>query len=68
MSLPTPFHRIFGYSWINFFDGTDIQVETEVDLSIKLQLLDLQLMKALSPDVLDALKREIKESGASATV
>jgi hypothetical protein len=41
MNQPTPFHRLFGYSWIDFFDGTDIEVETELDLSMKKQLIDL---------------------------
>jgi hypothetical protein len=41
VSKPTPFHRLFGLSWIDFFDGTDIEVGTELDLSIKKQLIDL---------------------------
>jgi hypothetical protein len=45
MSQPTPFHRLFGYSWIDFFDGTDIEVETELDLSIKKQLIDLIIVR-----------------------
>jgi len=50
MSPPTPFHRLFGLSWIDFFEGTDIEVETEVDLSIKQQFLDLIIVhKGLGP-------------------
>jgi hypothetical protein len=45
MNQPTPFHRLFGYSWIDFFDGTDIEVETELDLSIKKQLIDLIIVR-----------------------
>jgi hypothetical protein len=47
---PTPFHRLFGLSWIDFFDGTDVEVVTEIDLSIKEQFLDLVLIrKGTSP-------------------
>ncbi len=45
MSSPTPFHRLFGLSWIDFFDGTDVEVETELDLSIKKQLIDLIIVR-----------------------
>jgi hypothetical protein len=45
MSQPTPFHRLFGLSWIDFFDGTDIEVETELDLSIKQQFIDLIIVR-----------------------
>lgn len=45
MSQPTPFHRLFGYSWIDFFDGMDIEVETELDLSIKKQMIDLIIVR-----------------------
>src|SRR5580704_5276027 len=45
MSQPTPFHRIFGLTWIDFFEGTDIEVETELDLSIKKQLIDLVIVR-----------------------
>lgn len=45
MTSPTPFHRLFGYAWIDFFDGTDVTVETEVDLSIRLQRLDLVIVR-----------------------
>jgi hypothetical protein len=45
MSQPTPFHRLFGLSWIDFFDGTDVEVETELDLSIKQQFIDLIIVR-----------------------
>ena len=45
MSQPTPFHRLFGYSWIDFFEGTDIVVETELDLSLKQQFIDLTVVR-----------------------
>jgi hypothetical protein len=45
MNSPTPFHRLFGLSWIDFFDGTDVEVETELDLSIKKQFIDLIIVR-----------------------
>lgn len=45
MSEPRPLHRLFGLSWIDFFQGTSIGVETELDLSLKQQLLDLVLIR-----------------------
>ena len=45
MSDPRPLHRLFGLSWIDFFQGTAITVETEIDLSIKQQFLDLVLIR-----------------------
>jgi hypothetical protein len=34
-------HQLFGLSWIDFFQGTGVEVQTEVDLSVKQQFLDL---------------------------
>ena len=45
MSDPRPLHRLFGLSWIDFFQDTTISVETEIDLSIKQQFLDLVLIR-----------------------
>lgn len=45
MDTPTPLHRLFGLSWIDFFEGTSITVETELDLSLKQQFLDLVLIR-----------------------
>jgi hypothetical protein len=45
MSEPRPLHRLFGLTWIDFFRGTDIDVETEIDLSLKQQFLDLVLIR-----------------------
>src|SRR5262245_17598317 len=45
MSEPRPLHRLFGLSWIDFFQGTSISVETELDLSLKQQLLDLVIIR-----------------------
>jgi hypothetical protein len=45
MSEARPLHRLFGLSWIDFFQGTPIIVETELDLSLKQQLLDLVLIR-----------------------
>src|SRR6266702_1745296 len=43
MSEPRPLHRLFGLSWIDFFQGTAVSVETEMDLSLKQQFVDLVL-------------------------
>src|SRR5438132_2196392 len=40
-----PLHRLFGLSWIDFFRGTAIAVETEMDLSLKQQFVDLVLIR-----------------------
>ena len=45
MSEIRPLHRLFGLSWIDFFQGTSIDVETELDLSQKQQFLDLVLIR-----------------------
>jgi hypothetical protein len=45
MIEPKPLHRLFGLSWIDFFQGTDIGVETELDLSLKQQFIDLVLIR-----------------------
>ncbi len=45
MSEPTPWHRLFGLSWMDFFRGMPVTVETEMDLSIKQQLLDVVIIR-----------------------
>ena len=45
MTDPRPLHRLFGLAWIDFFRGTGIEVETEIDLSLKQQFLDLILIR-----------------------
>src|ERR1700722_9397596 len=45
MSEPRPLHRLFGLSWMDFFQGTGFDVETEVDLSLKQQFVDLVLIR-----------------------
>ena len=45
MSEPTPLHRLFGLSWIDFFHDTGVEVETEMDLSLKKQLLDVVIIR-----------------------
>jgi hypothetical protein len=45
MSEPKPLHRLFELSWIDFFRGTAIDVEMEMDLSLKQQFLDLVLIR-----------------------
>jgi hypothetical protein len=41
MEEQQPWHRLFGLSWIDFFRGLPVTVETEKDLSLKKQLLDI---------------------------
>src|ERR1700678_4190445 len=64
MAEPLPFHRFFGLSWVDFCEGSDITVETELDMSLKQQFVDLVLTwkgeKALPsglPDGFDDLFR-----------
>src|SRR5947209_19549393 len=45
MSEPRPLHRLFGLSWIDFFQGNTIGVETELDLSLKQQFIDLVISR-----------------------
>lgn len=50
MNEVEPLHRLFGLTWIDFFQGSTITVETEVDLSIKQQYLDVVLIgRGLEP-------------------
>ena len=45
MSEPRPLHRLFGLSWIDFFQGTAIDVKMEMDLSHKQQFIDIVLIR-----------------------
>src|SRR5947208_2129945 len=45
MSEPRPLHRLFGLCWIDFFQGTTVSVETEMDLSLKQQFIDVVLIR-----------------------
>ncbi len=45
MSEIRPLHRLFGLSWIDFFRDTPVAVETELDLSLKQQFIDLVLIR-----------------------
>jgi len=45
MTEPRPLHRLFGLSWIDFFEGTNVDVKTETDLSVKQQFVDLILVR-----------------------
>jgi hypothetical protein len=45
MSETRPLHRLFGLSWTDFFQGTHIVVEMELDLSLKQQFLDLVIIR-----------------------
>jgi len=40
-----PLHRLFGLSWMDFFQGTDVDVQMELDLSLKQQFLDVVLIR-----------------------
>jgi hypothetical protein len=44
MSEQRPWHRLFWLSWMDFFRGQPVQVESEKDLSTQRQLLDLILL------------------------
>src|SRR5580698_10443868 len=43
MTEPRPFHRFFSLSWVDLCDGSDITVETELDMSLKQQFIDVVL-------------------------
>jgi hypothetical protein len=45
MSEARPLHRLFGLSRFDFFQGTAIDVETEMDLSLKQQFVDVVLIR-----------------------
>jgi hypothetical protein len=45
MSEPRPLHRLFALSWIDFFEGTNVTVEPEKDLSVKSQFIDLVIIR-----------------------
>src|SRR5437868_5719457 len=45
MMEPQPLHRLFGLSWIDFFRGTTVDVQTELDLSLKHQFLDVVIVR-----------------------
>jgi hypothetical protein len=45
MSELQPLHRLFGLSWMDFFQGTDVDVQMEIDLSLKQQFLDVVLIR-----------------------
>ena len=45
MTEPQPLHRLFGLSWMDFFQGTDVDVQMEIDLSLKQQFLDVVLIR-----------------------
>ena len=46
MSELRPLHRLFGLSWIDFFQGSTVNVRTAPDPSLKQQFLDLVLITA----------------------
>jgi hypothetical protein len=40
-----PLHRLFGLSFIDFFHGTSVDVDVELDMSVKQQFLDVLLIR-----------------------
>jgi len=54
MSEPRPLHRLFGLFWMDFFQGTTVSVETELDLSLKAESDD--------PTMPDKLKEFVRET------
>jgi hypothetical protein len=47
MSEATPWHWLFGLSLMDFFRGQPVSVEMEKDLSLRLQLLDVVLIRVI---------------------
>jgi hypothetical protein len=45
MSEHRPLHRVFGLSWIDFFHDTNVSVDSEMDLSLKQQFVDLVFIR-----------------------
>src|ERR1700752_3600196 len=45
MSEQLPWHRVFGLAWMDFFRGLPVTVDTEKDLSLKQQRLDVVLIR-----------------------
>ena len=44
MRSPTDFHRLFGLSWVDFFEGTNVKVKMELDVSIQHQFVDVVII------------------------
>lgn len=51
MSNPRPLHRLFDLSWSDYVQGTAITMESEMDLSLKQQFLDLVLIRKSSEPI-----------------
>jgi hypothetical protein len=45
MDEQQPWHRLFTLSWVDFFQGLPVTVESEKDMSVKKQLLDVLLIR-----------------------
>jgi hypothetical protein len=45
MDEQRPWHRLFGLSWTDFFRGLPVTVDSEKDLSLRKQLLDVVLIR-----------------------
>ncbi len=64
MSEPRPWHRLFGLAWTDFCEGSPMDVQPEVDMSVQQQFADLMLIRQGSgplpqplPDGFDNLSR-----------
>jgi hypothetical protein len=64
MSDPRPLHRLFGLSWSDFFQGSDIAVEPETDLSQKQQFVDLAIVRR-GPGPIPSAADWLREPGAA---
>ena len=51
MSDPRPLHRLFDLTWSDYVQGTVITMESEMDLSLKQQFLDLVLIRKSSEPI-----------------
>ncbi len=51
MDAQTPWHRLFGVLWLDFFHRLPVAVEMEKDLSLKQQLLDLVILRKEAPEL-----------------
>lgn len=45
MDDPQPLHRLFALAWEDFFQGTDVVVQPEMDLSLRKQLIDVVIVR-----------------------
>ncbi len=63
LESPIPWHRYFGLFLDDFFRGTPYTVEMEIDLSKKLQLLDIVVVRKLPGELHKALPDGLENLG-----